>query len=141
MSFTGVISGASAVLTATSSFDEVNVSFMDMDIINTTPCPWSCVIVPGPVRSQRTSYGGNGHDVTWSVILGVWLPYDSQMSTWQDNTKVIIQDVIDAITGSDTLNDAIDHTEVELIDIGTETVKKRQFNHFVFMLEPIEYNV
>ena len=143
MSFSGVVSGASAVLTATSSFDDdVNISFMDMDIINTTPCPWSCVIIPGPIRTQRSTFGGaNSHDVTWSIMLGVWLPYDSKMSTWQTNTKIVMQDVIDAITGSDTLNGAVDHTEVELVDVGTETRGKRQFNQFTFLLEPIEYDV
>lgn len=138
MSWTGVRSGACSLLIATSSFEaDNNTGWIDPGVLDTTTCRWAAIFAPGPIEIPRTGFGKQ--DVVWSLILQTWIVDDADFSHWQNDHDVVIQDVVDALKGDDTLAGSCENAVISLVDVSVEERGARRYDVLSWLIEAEEY--
>ena len=144
MSLTGIISGACAVLTATSAFDDSNISWMDPGIVETTGCRWAAMLTLETSEPERMAFGSvSERRGVWQIIMRGWVKHGgaAAFSTWQDDNKTFPQDVIDAITGDDTLSGSATDATVVLASVEPVSLKGVPYSEYVFVIDAEEYDI
>jgi len=130
------------VLTATSAFDDNNLSWMDTGVLDTSPCRWVGVLSlesaePGRMVFESTApYQG-----VWRVVMRNYIKYTADFDDWQADNKTVPQDVVDAITGDDTLDGNCADATVTLVSVEPGEVNNRRVALLTWLVEATEYDV
>lgn len=142
MSLSGIISGACAVLTGTSAFDDNNLSWMDPGIIDTSPCRWAATLTLESADPTRMVYSSaTDYSHVWRLTMLCWVKYNvSTFSTWQADNKTMPQDVIDAISTCDTLSGSCDDASIALTAVESVESGGQRFAFYTWTIEAEEYS-
>ena len=142
MSLSGIIAGTCAVLTATSAFDDTNVAWMDPTVIETTGCRWAVNMTLESGDPTRMVYGQTAsYEHMWTLQLIGWVKFGvDTFSTWQTDNKTFPQDVIDAITGDDTLSGSCEDATLTLAS--QEPVERggKRYAQYTWIMEATEWD-